>query len=104
MRHGWIGAIGLAFLLPALALGQGNDATTATSAASNAVDRAAPVGVLTTSSVTTGSSGPPTEGGTQVPEGASWRVRVLAPVCNAVDPALVRECRLKSGMPEEAQP
>jgi hypothetical protein len=88
----------LALLMaPPAALAQGNDSTTAGAARSGDAHSAAPVGVLTTSAVTTRSSGPP-EASAAVPEGADRRTRVLGPVCRALSGASLDECRAKSGM------
>jgi putative membrane protein len=86
-----------ALLLPATAFAQGNDSTTAGAARGGDARSAAPVGVLTTSAVTTRSSGPP-EASVEAPEGADRRTRVLGPVCRALSGAPLDECRAKSGM------
>ncbi|HEV7267780.1 MAG TPA: cytochrome c oxidase assembly protein [Falsiroseomonas sp.] len=86
-----------AVLVPAGALAQGNDSTTA--GGTDTARRTAPVGVLTTPEVTTGSSGP-AQATAEHPETGDWRVRVLAPVCRglAAQPELLAECRAKSGI------
>lgn len=93
-------AIAVALLAaPGAGFAQGNDSTTAGAALNAETRRSAPVGVLSTSSVTTGSSG--TSGSTApTPEGADRRTRVLGPVCRNLDasPVLLAECRAKSGM------
>ncbi|WP_372616830.1 cytochrome c oxidase assembly protein [Falsiroseomonas sp.] len=84
-------------LAPAVALAQGNDSTTA--AGTDTARRTAPVGVLTTPEVTTGSSGP-AQATAAEPATGDWRTRVLAPVCRglAAQPELLAECRAKSGL------
>lgn len=91
--------LALALALPVPAWAQGNDATTSTGALGRDTRSAAPVGVLTTSEVTTRSSGPP-ERSAEAPAGADRRVRVLGPVCRDLEdrPALLAECRAKSGL------
>jgi putative membrane protein len=84
-------------VLPAVAFAQGNDSTTAGSALGGDARSAAPVGVLTTSEVTTRSSGPP-QSSAQAPQGADRRTRVLGPVCRGLEGRMLDECRAKSGM------
>ncbi len=86
----------LLLALPAAALAQGNDATSTGQAPTERRSAAAPVGVLTTSEVTTGSSGP-SAGKPDTPAGADRRQRVLAPVCAGLTGAVLTECRAKSG-------
>ncbi len=81
-------------LLPAVAMAQGNDSTTATPGASS--NAPVTVGVLTTNEVTTGASGP-RRGGPPVREGADRRERVLGPVCEGLREPVLAECRAKSG-------
>lgn len=93
-------AIAVALLTaPAAAFAQGNDSTTAGAAPNAETRRSAPVGVLSTSSVTTGSSGS-SASAVPTPEGTDRRTRVLGPVCRNLDasPVLLAECRAKSGM------
>jgi hypothetical protein len=86
-----------ALVLPATAFAQGNDSTTTGSARGGDARSAAPVGVLTTTEVTTRSSGPP-ESSAEAPDGADRRMRVLGPVCRGLDGRMLDECRVKSGM------
>lgn len=79
------------------AFGKGNDSTTTSSAPSEGRSSAAPVGVLTTSSVTTGNSGPKVAS-RAAPEGADRRTRLLGLVCEGLAPSVRDECRAKSGM------
>ncbi|MBU8536594.1 cytochrome c oxidase assembly protein [Falsiroseomonas tokyonensis] len=93
--------LALLLALPVTALAQGNQSTTTTSAASGGRRSGTPVGVLTTSAVTTGDSGPsaPTP---SVPEGAGRHTRVLGPVCFGLAGPVLEDCRVKSGMgPQE---
>jgi putative membrane protein len=86
-----------ATMAPQRASAQGNDSASTSSAPSEGRSSAAPVGVLTTSSVTTGNSGPKAPSA-PAPEGADRRTRVLGAVCEGVVPPVLMECRAKSGM------
>lgn len=83
------------------ALAQGNDATTTGAAAGRDTGSAAvQVGVLTTTEVTTGESGPQTPGSASADTPGDRRTRVLGPVCDDLrnQPAIHAACRAKSGM------
>lgn len=82
---------------PRSAFAQGNDSSSSSSAPSEGRTSAAPVGVLTTSSVTTGNSGPKVAS-REAPEGADRRTRVLSLVCEGLSPAARTDCQAKSGM------
>jgi putative membrane protein len=91
-----LAGLAVALLLPVAAAAQGNDATTSGTTRGD-THTAAPVGVLTTSAVTTGSSGP-AEAAAQPAEGADRRTRVLGPVCRDLPGDVAASCRAKSGM------
>ena len=92
-------ALGFALLFAAAipALAQGNDSTSAAQARQAPTGREVTVGVLTTTEVTTGSSGP-SQPEPSVPDGADRRTRVLGPVCAGLDTPVLEQCRAKSGL------
>jgi hypothetical protein len=96
-------ACALAWGLAGAALAQGNDATTTGAAAGRgSTGNAVQVGVLTTTEVTTGQSGPASRGNNDEGGRASGgrRQRVLAPVCEDLrdQPDVLAQCRAKAGM------
>jgi putative membrane protein len=92
-------ALAAALLSPGagVAVAQGNDPTSVGAATSERRHSSAPVGILTTTEVTTGSGGRPTSAEAPPPD-ADRRTRVLGPVCRGIeDEAVRRACADKSG-------
>jgi hypothetical protein len=84
---------------------QGNDATTTGAAAGRGSStHAVEVGVLTTTEVTTGQSGPASQGQGDAEAGPTdRRQRVLGPVCDDLrgQPEVLAQCRAKAGLARE---
>lgn len=93
--------LGQALAVAGVALAQGNDATsTGAAAARGSAGGAVQVGVLTTTEVTTGESGPARPGNASQPPSGDRRQRVLGAVCEDLrgQPEVLAQCQAKAGM------